>query len=146
MKPSSLIQSRGMKCSTLAMSPNGCRPVVHCTGGLLCEVRTILTMKPLWPATAARTAASPHASGFGGVGGAGIMGGAALGITEFDGAGLGVEFALNQFGETFRGAGKDGMAEGVHARFVRADFLAVGVFQAFAHDDDAILVVPPRFL
>ena len=28
-KPSSLIQSRGMKCSTLAMSPSGCKSTVH---------------------------------------------------------------------------------------------------------------------
>src|SRR5258707_15684095 len=61
-KPSSLIQSRGTKCSTLAMSDRGCKSVVQFAepSGLL--TRTILTMSPLCPCTAARTAASPAAN------------------------------------------------------------------------------------
>src|ERR1035438_5359443 len=49
-----------MKCSTLAMSASGCKPVLHLTEPSSCASRTIFTMTPLSPAMATLTAASPE--------------------------------------------------------------------------------------
>ena len=66
--------------------------------------------------------------------------GGALGVTEFHGAGFGIELALDEFGESIRGAGEHGMTEGVEAGFVRADFFAGFVLQTFTDHHDTIMI------
>ena len=66
-----------------------------------CALRTIFTMKPLWPSTAARTAASPHGIRVIRVGRAGEMLGGALRIAELHRARFGVQFALDDFVRAF---------------------------------------------
>src|SRR5688500_234066 len=74
------------------------------------------------------------------IGLAGEVGGATLRVTEFDGAGLGVEFALDDFSKFVSGAREDWMAEGVQAAFVGAQFVAGGISQTFTNDDHAEFV------
>ena len=139
-----MTQSRGRKCSTLAISSERLQ-----TGGPL--VGAGLGANDLHHETALafhcslnRRFTASHC--FQGIGQAGVMFRSALGIAELNGAGLEIDLALNDFSQALSGAGKYGMTKGIEAGFIGADFFTGSVLQTFAYDDDAVFMGGNRFL
>ena len=74
------------------------------------------------------------------------MRGGALGVAEFHGASLEVEFAVDKLAERLGCAGEYRVAERVEARLVGPEFVPLGVLHAFAGDDDAVADLVDGFL
>ena len=77
---------------------------------------------------------------------AGKMRGGALGVAEFHGACLEVEFAVDKLAERLGSAGEYRVAERIEPRLVRPEFVSLCVFHALAGDDDAVAELNDDFL
>ncbi len=77
---------------------------------------------------------------------AGEMRGGALGVAEFHGACLDVEFAVDKLAERLGSAGEYRVAERIEPRLVRPEFVSLCVFHALAGDDDAVAELSDDFL
>ena len=77
---------------------------------------------------------------------AGVMCRGALGVAELHRAGLETQCRLHNLCQAIGGTGQHGVTKGIELGFVRADFVALGVLQAFTHHHDTTAAGIHHFL